>query len=151
CKKCHGAIYDTWEASPHSWAYKTLTEAKNPSLRQYDPECIGCHVTGWGYKGGFTDEVKTKHLRNNGCENCHGPGSEHILAERGQLKVPNLKKVRQRLRDLMNPYRYNPEETAEARTRRVDLIDLSCQKCHDPENDVNWKIDKWWDGKIVHS
>jgi hypothetical protein len=152
CKKCHEAIYDIWKASPHAKAYETLVkDAKNPSLRQYDPECIECHVTGWAYKTGFTDEMKTKHLRNNGCENCHGPGSEHILAQRGQIKVPNLKEVRQRLRDLMNPYRYNPEETAEARTRRLDLIDLSCQKCHDPENDVNWKIDKWWDGKIVHS
>jgi hypothetical protein len=30
------------------------------------------------YESGFTSEEKTGHLKNVGCENCHGPGSEHI-------------------------------------------------------------------------
>jgi hypothetical protein len=151
CKKCHEGVYEIWEKSPHSRAYTTLAKAINPSQRQYDPDCISCHVTGWGYKGGFANEVKTKLLVNNGCENCHGPGSEHILAESGQLKVPDLPKVRKQIRDLMNPNRFDPEETAETRTKRHNRIDLSCQNCHDSDNDVHWKIDKWWDGKIVHS
>jgi hypothetical protein len=148
CKKCHKSAYEIWKDSPHSHAYKTLVEAKNPSLRQYDPECIGCHVTGWGYKGGFTDEVKTKLLKDNGCENCHGPCSEHVAAE--GAKKADLK-LQRRLRDLINPYRYDPDETAKARKKRINQIDFSCQQCHDQENDVHWKIDKWWDGKIVHS
>jgi hypothetical protein len=146
CKKCHEEVYKTWKQSPHALAYQSLVEkAKNPSLRQYDSECIGCHVTGWGYKGGYTDEVKTKHLVNNGCENCHGPGSEHI-----QFEMSNDANA-QKMRDLMNPYRYDPKETAEARKRRINFIDMACQKCHDIDNDVNWKIEKWWEKKIVHS
>jgi hypothetical protein len=145
CKKCHGDVYKIWEQSPHARAYETLEKARNPSLRQYDSECIGCHVTGWGYRGGFTDEVKTRPLVNNGCENCHGPGSEHIRME--MANDPSAPK----LRDLMNPYRYDPQEKPEARKRRINLIDMACQKCHDIDNDVNWKIEKWWDGKIMHS
>jgi Cytochrome c554 and c-prime len=147
CKRCHSFAYERWEKSPHASAYKTLEKAKNPSLRQYDSECISCHVTGWGYKGGFTDVVKTPLLRNNGCENCHGPCSEHIRAEEGKLKGVDKMKIR----DVINPYRYDEDEKPEQRKKRLDLIDLSCQTCHDSENDVNWKIDKWWDRKIVHS
>jgi hypothetical protein len=140
CKKCHEEAYDIWKASPHAHAYATLAKARHPSLRQYDSECISCHVTGWGYKGGFTSEARTALLRDNGCENCHGPGSEHA-------RDPNNMKIR----DLINPYRYDENETPAARTRRINLIDSACQKCHDIENDVKWQIDKWWDGKIVHS
>jgi hypothetical protein len=153
CKKCHGDAYEIWEKSPHAKAYQTLVEARHPSLRQYDSECIACHVTGWDpqsttrYKGGFTDAEKTKLLINNGCENCHGPCSEHVAAETGELKGVDKKKIY----DLINPYRYKEDEKPKEREKRISLIDLSCQKCHDPENDVNWKIDKWWDGKIVHS
>src|SRR6185312_9998287 len=63
--------------SKHSHAYQTLVDAKHPSLRQYDGECIVCHTVGFGYKSGFTDAIKTPHLENVGCESCHGPGSLH--------------------------------------------------------------------------
>jgi hypothetical protein len=146
CAKCHKEAFEIWSKSPHSKAYQTLVDAKHPSLRQYDSECIKCHVTGWEHKTGFMNEVKTPKLLNNGCENCHGPGSEHIRLELGENQA-----AKERMRDLINPYRYNPDETPAARTRRINLIDQACQHCHDIENDVNWKIDKWWDGKIVHS
>jgi hypothetical protein len=139
CKKCHTEAYDIWKKSPHSHAYRTLVKAKNPSLRQYDSECILCHVTGWGKQTGFTSAAKSRLLLNNGCENCHGPCSEHVK------NAPGPK----RLRELMNPFRYNPDEDRVARTRRLNLINDLCMKCHDIENDVNWKIEKWW--KIVHS
>jgi hypothetical protein len=113
-------------------------------LRQYDSECIACHVTGWEYKTGFMNERKTPHLKNTGCENCHGPCSEHINLLENQ-------KLQARIRRLINPYQFDPEETRAQRARRINLIDQSCKKCHDKENDVKWVIDKWWDGKIVHS
>src|SRR5262245_1056961 len=77
CKDCHKHAYKVWKDSGHAHAYQTLVDAKRPSLRQYDGECIVCHVTGFTYKGGFTDEQKTPHLKDVGCESCHGPGSEH--------------------------------------------------------------------------
>jgi len=30
------------------------------------------------YKSGFISKEKTPNLTDVGCENCHGPGSEHI-------------------------------------------------------------------------
>ena len=42
------------------------------------PECVICHVVGMEYEGGYISEEKTGHLKDVGCENCHGPGSEHV-------------------------------------------------------------------------
>lgn len=137
CQKCHPHAYQVWQNSPHSHAYDTLTKAKRPSLRQYDGECIKCHVVGFDYQGGFTDEVKTAFLKDNGCENCHGPGSLHVKGN----KTPALLAA-------MNPFKTQPNETSEQKAQRINRLDQSCQKCHDIDNDVHWKIKKW--DKIVH-
>lgn len=139
CKKCHQREYDIWKASPHARAYETLVKARRPALRQYDGECVKCHVTGFEYTGGFTDETATPLLKNNGCENCHGPGSLHVKGN----KSPNLLA-------LMNPYKTKPGETEAEKTGRVNRLDMSCQKCHDIDNDVHWNIKKWVEGKIAH-
>src|SRR5262249_6941105 len=48
CKKCHEAEYAIWEASPHPHAYEALVnKAKRPTLRQFDGECVVCHVIGF--------------------------------------------------------------------------------------------------------
>jgi hypothetical protein len=139
CKKCHEESYQVWKASPHSRAYATLQDAKRPSLRQYDGECVVCHVTGFEYVSGFTSEKQTPHLIDNGCENCHGPGSSHV---KDNYDV--------KLHALMNPYKTQPNETAEQKQARLNHLDASCQKCHDIDNDVHWKLDKWIEGHIVH-
>jgi hypothetical protein len=139
CKKCHEESYRIWKASPHSHAYQTLEQAKRPSLRQYDGECVACHVTGFAYDTGFTNEKQTPVLINNGCENCHGPGSLHVKDN-----------YNAKLNALMNPYKTQPNETAEQKRVRMNHLDASCQKCHDIDNDVNWKIEKWVKGKIFH-
>jgi hypothetical protein len=138
CKKCHEEAYKVWIDSPHAHAYKTLVEKAKPSLRQYDGECVVCHVTGFGYQGGFTDEKQTPHLMNNGCENCHGPGSAHIKDN-----------YNEELRALMNPYKTKPNETPEAKAQRINRLDQSCQKCHDIDNDVHFTFAEKW-SKIVH-
>lgn len=143
CQKCHEEAYKIWKATPHSHAYQTLVTAKRPSLRQYDGECIKCHVTGFGYISGFQNEKATPLLKNVGCENCHGPGSMHVRNH--QSNKPDKE-----LDALMNPYRMPPNETPDAKKQRMLQIDLSCQKCHDSDNDVNWKIEKWTTGKIEH-
>jgi hypothetical protein len=142
CKKCHESAYDVWTKTPHSHAYKTLVEdAKHPSNRQYDAECIVCHTVGFGYRGGFRDADKTPHLENVGCESCHGPASEHAAH-------PNDKQWQ----GLMNAWRAPEDETAQAKAKRLDRIDAFCTTCHDLDNDVTWKDNafprKWQ--KVAH-
>lgn len=74
CKLCHEYEYGKWGEKAHSRAYATLERIGS----QYDPECVVCHVVGMEYVSGFVSEETTGHLKNVGCENCHGPGSEHI-------------------------------------------------------------------------
>jgi hypothetical protein len=103
---------------------------------------VACHVIGFENKGGFTDEVKTPILKQVGCESCHGPGSLHAKWEAQNKPHPALLA-------LMNPYKTPEKETPEAAKRRELLMDLSCQKCHDQDNDVHWSIKKW--AQIVHN
>ncbi len=74
CKSCHEYEYEKWSSRAHAHAYATLERVGS----QFDPECIVCHVVGAEKISGFVSEEKTGHLKNVGCENCHGPGSEHI-------------------------------------------------------------------------
>jgi hypothetical protein len=77
CGSCHDYEYEKWSTKAHAHAYATLEQVGS----QYDPECVVCHVVGMEYESGFVSEQKTSHLKNVGCENCHGPGSKHIAAE----------------------------------------------------------------------
>lgn len=87
CKLCHDYEYEKWMNSPpvilpgvakaknrHSNAFDTLEDIGS----DYDPECVICHVIGMRYETGFVTPEKTPQLRDVGCENCHGPGSEHV-------------------------------------------------------------------------
>ena len=77
CKSsCHEFEYETWSNNAHAKAFSTLEQVNS----QYDPECVVCHVIGMDYESGFISQQQTGHLINVGCENCHGPGSEHILS-----------------------------------------------------------------------
>lgn len=76
CKPCHGDEYEKWSGKAHAKAFSTLEQANS----QYDPECVICHVVGMDYESGFISQQETEDLINVGCENCHGPGSEHILS-----------------------------------------------------------------------
>ncbi len=78
CQSCHRYEYEIWKESKHSHAYATLIEKGHAS----DLECLKCHTTGYGYDVGFITHAKTPHLENVGCENCHGPGSNHLRTPR---------------------------------------------------------------------
>ncbi len=86
CRDCHAQAHDFWENTSHASAVETL-EVRN---KQYDQNCIGCHVDGWEEPGGsvlgsieYEAEIGgrtfTKDLHEVGCESCHGPGSNHLL------------------------------------------------------------------------
>lgn len=74
CGICHKMIYDHWSKTAHGVSYETLVY----SGHQYDPECIKCHTTGYGYVSGFLNYEENQNLINVGCESCHGAGSLHI-------------------------------------------------------------------------
>ncbi|OHB77223.1 MAG: hypothetical protein A2Z25_08230 [Planctomycetes bacterium RBG_16_55_9] len=74
CKACHAYEYEKWSGKTHASALATLERIDS----NYDPECVVCHVVGMDYQSGFITQDKTPGLKDVGCENCHGPGSEHV-------------------------------------------------------------------------
>lgn len=127
CADCHEDAFAIWEKTPHAHATETLAGLKPP--RQFDPECISCHATGWNfqefvpYQSGYESLKKTPLLAGNGCENCHGPGAAHVAAEED---AGTDEKARQSLREAMEL------SFDEAR-------DKLCISCHDLDNDPNYK------------
>jgi len=152
CNDCHDEEFDIWkdgiegEGGPHARATKDLTDPGQRTwvARNYDPECLSCHVTGWKpqdfvpYESGYYDLTRDAHLHGNGCENCHGPGSQHVAAENGEIEADEtkLKQFRKEVRMTMTQAREG-----------------YCVECHDLDNSPDFFEDgafqKYWD-KIAH-
>jgi len=74
CSACHQPAYAWWSTHAHGHAYRTLQERK----KEYNLDCVGCHVTGYERPGGSTVTHNLDlALVNVGCESCHGPGAAH--------------------------------------------------------------------------
>ena len=135
CATCHEFQYDVWRKTKHATAFHSLETATPP--RDYDPECVCCHVVGWHrhlyfpYQKGFTDHQKDEHLKNVSCEACHGAGEAHIAAE-ATSNTANQEAQRAKLRiDL----KYAKEKM--------------CGDCHDLDNSPDFDPDKYWE-QIKH-
>jgi hypothetical protein len=146
CAPCHPEVSKQYEGTKHSHAFDALTKyAKRPGNRQFDGECVVCHVVGFEYVSGYENEKETPHLKHVGCENCHGPGSGHAA----NPFDPKLKA-------LLSPWRAKPDDrlpdleffnkmAATKLTDRglvpnpkqhiVNTVSSMCMKCHDTEND----------------
>lgn len=83
CALCHEKAHQTWVESAHAHAYETLVKVD----RDFDPECLSCHVVGFSEKTGFRNADQTSFLKDVGCESCHGPCSDHA-ASAGTVKTP---------------------------------------------------------------
>lgn len=87
CKDCHVEQYDNWQATPHAKAYKTLV-AKS---QQFNVGCLPCHVTGIEIDKGHLALSLPEDLLKVGCENCHGPGQDHVATpEQSNLLTPSV-------------------------------------------------------------
>jgi hypothetical protein len=130
CKDCHEESYRVWKKSGHSKAYKTLAELDPP--RNFDPECVSCHVVGWNpqrffpYESGYQSLEKTPHLIDVGCEDCHGPGEFHCKAEEGSDQAK------------MDKYRKAAVVTKEYSEKE------QCRTCHDGDNSPDFNFKKYW-------
>ncbi|MEM8671166.1 MAG: multiheme c-type cytochrome [Planctomycetota bacterium] len=127
CGECHTKAYEVWEFTAHVDATDHIVKPpleRGDIGRHFDPECLSCHVTGWNaqeyypYQSGYLSLDGFKHLHGNGCENCHGPGSEHSAAEAKDSTVSA--EIRGQLRDAMKVSLENAKEM--------------CMKCHDLDN-----------------
>ena len=73
CKDCHAEEFRLWEESRHAHAFSILQEKH----QDYNPDCVGCHTTGFRKPTGYVNAKSTPDLMNVQCEACHGPGNEH--------------------------------------------------------------------------
>ena len=72
CTDCHDDARKVWDKTSHATAYPTLQR----DFKEYNLDCVSCHVTGYDKPGGSTVTHNEK-LKNVQCETCHGPGSLH--------------------------------------------------------------------------
>jgi hypothetical protein len=79
CTDCHDDARKVWDKTSHATAYATLKK----DFKEYNLDCVSCHVTGYDKPGGSTVTHNDK-LQDVQCETCHGPGSLHA-------KDPNRK------------------------------------------------------------
>jgi cytochrome c554/c'-like protein len=73
CRRCHEAEYQMYSTQQHARAFATLIK----NQRDSSPDCLPCHVVGYGQPGGFASKQTTPDLVNVQCENCHGMGTKH--------------------------------------------------------------------------
>lgn len=74
CRTCHEAAYAAWEKSGHAHAMQTLIEAG----QEFNPLCVGCHVTGNRRTNGFRNLKITPQFANVQCEACHDAAGAHL-------------------------------------------------------------------------
>jgi hypothetical protein len=82
CGECHPDQFESFKKnSKKSKSYTGIKKMAAKLTPEELKECYACHTTGYGKLGGFLSEQETPHLKNNGCEVCHGPGSLHAESE----------------------------------------------------------------------
>ena len=115
CGSCHLEEVEFWKKTRHFNAYGTLVK----DHKQFNLECVSCHVTGYERPGGST-VTHVEGLESVQCEICHGPGSRHVE----------------------NPA--NPDWI-----RKAPPQTLCAQSCHHtPHVHDDWDVKKAWKGIV---
>ncbi|MCP4443744.1 MAG: hypothetical protein GY811_00165 [Myxococcales bacterium] len=82
CEMCHEEAFEFWQGTMHAKAWETLEGLG----KEFDFDCIGCHVTGFEKPGGSNIAFNDT-LRDVQCEQCHGPGSAHSDSKKGDKRA----------------------------------------------------------------
>ena len=78
CKACHEKEYNSFMTyAKKSKSFNSIERVRKGLTVEEIKGCYYCHTTGYGKPGGFISPEKTPHLKNAGCEVCHGPGEFH--------------------------------------------------------------------------
>ncbi len=112
CKVCHENEYKYFITyAKKSTSFKSIERVKKGLTEAEIKGCYYCHTTGYGKPGGFVSIEKTPHLKNAGCEVCHGPGEFHIrtgstkdIKRRMTIKVCEVCHISERVK----AFRYKP-------------------------------------------
>jgi len=111
CATCHYDEHAFWSKTRHASAYEALAHQH----KEFNLDCVSCHVTGYGEPGGSTVTF-VEGLKGVQCEVCHGPGSRHIE---------------------------NPADAA--RITRTPPVTLCGPKCHHvPHVKPDWDVHAAW-------
>ena len=127
CQECHDGDYAIWEKSGHGHALDSLIHPGERSEipRNFDPECLSCHVVGWNpqkcfpYVSGYLGVDETPLMHHVGCENCHGPGSAHVAIEKVEVNKPSQEMI---------------DKAREEVRLRLEDAEKKCMECHDYDN-----------------
>ncbi len=78
CAQCHTAEMAKWSFSKHARAWESLVNHPVKGSTE-NPDCIGCHSTGFGQVGGFGEPTvaNIRKFKAVQCEACHGPLKGH--------------------------------------------------------------------------
>lgn len=127
CKVCHLPLFKSWEQTKMSQAFELLKPGVRVDAKRAhnidpnkdytsDPNCLSCHVTGFGQPGGFESAEKTPNLAGIQCEACHGPGAGYLKPALMSLQNKEYKRSNLVAAGMVVP-------TAE-----------TCQKCHNKKS-----------------
>jgi 2',3'-cyclic-nucleotide 2'-phosphodiesterase (5'-nucleotidase family) len=115
CGTCHEEQQEQWESTAHAHAFATLVEKNS----HFDPECVRCHVTGYGKGNGFRDANTTPAMADVQCEVCHGPGFDHYRFRSSDGKTGT-----------------------EAEAAMAEVTESVCVECHRDDHDAEFDYEK---------
>ena len=111
CSGCHAAEVTDWEQSHHANAFNRLLQKQ----KHYQPDCVTCHTTGFGYPTGFRIGKDAKRLTNVQCEVCHGPGEQHA-------RRPEVRNIRRTPSPDLCQRCHDANQTPDFDTRFADML-----------------------------
>jgi nitrate reductase cytochrome c-type subunit len=166
------SIYPTWTNTPHATFFTRAIDGLVSSY--YNQSCIACHVVGYdtnsfAVNGGFDDLAKLlnwnfpsvltngnwaamppqlQNLANIQCENCHGPGSQHLYSS-GVVGNTNAIAISYNAGDCTQCHDSLPEESQAAEwynslhavTTRLpsgSASRMACVRCHTAPGFINY-------------